>query len=161
MEELKKRTFTLELTDDDVTRLANKAASAGMSMGELLASFVGDLVCGSHTNGSDERMLAQSWFDRCGFSYFPSNDVARLAQGLQLDDAIYYAAEYVATADDLEDAKNDPDCPADELEAIEETVADNQQAFSNIITMCKCEGSFDEVLAAVLAWNADTKKYLQ
>ena len=33
----------------------------------LLASFIGDLVDGTFTNGSDERYLAEDWFNRCGF----------------------------------------------------------------------------------------------
>ena len=106
MEELKKRTFTLELTDDDVTRLANKAASAGMSMGELLASFVGDLVCGSHTNGSDERMLAQSWFDRCGFSYTTDADktlIQYMCSGLSVTDIECF----VANISEIESIKED------------------------------------------------------
>ena len=33
-----------------------------------MENFISDLVGGSRTNGSDERMLAHQWFDRCWFS---------------------------------------------------------------------------------------------
>lgn len=36
-----------------------------MTIGELLENFVGDLVDGDYSNGSDERLYIKSWFDRC------------------------------------------------------------------------------------------------
>lgn len=61
------RSFTLELSDADVLRLCKKAGGVGMTAEELLKSFVGDLIDGTYSNGSDERMYAGEWFDRCGF----------------------------------------------------------------------------------------------
>lgn len=63
------RSITLKLSDADVTRLWQKAGCAGMTPDELLSSFIGDLVCGTYSNGSDERMFAQDWFARCGFEH--------------------------------------------------------------------------------------------
>lgn len=37
----------------------------------MLESFIGDLTCGTYSNGSDERDLANQWFERCGFGMFP------------------------------------------------------------------------------------------
>lgn len=62
------RTFKLNLSDADVTRLYEKAAEASIAPEQLLENFIGDLVCGTHTNGSDERTRAEEWFDRCWFS---------------------------------------------------------------------------------------------
>ncbi|MEL7656177.1 MAG: hypothetical protein AAGU75_09750 [Bacillota bacterium] len=62
------RNLTLNLSSADVNRLFEKAGSVGMTPSELLENFVGDLVNGTYTNGSDERMYANAWFDRCGFS---------------------------------------------------------------------------------------------
>ena len=70
---IRERTFKLKLSDADVERLAMKAAEGGLTMEELLENFIGDLVCGTHSNGSDERMYAQQWYDRCHFgSYAPT-----------------------------------------------------------------------------------------
>lgn len=64
------RTFKLNLSDADVGRLFKKAAEVSLTPEQLLENFIGDLVNGTYSNGSDERMLAGEWFDRCPFSYF-------------------------------------------------------------------------------------------
>lgn len=42
---IKERSIGINLSDADLQRLWEKAGSVGMTAGELLASFVGDLVC--------------------------------------------------------------------------------------------------------------------
>ena len=37
-------------------------------MGELLENFINDLIIGERSNGSDERMYAEQWFQRYWFS---------------------------------------------------------------------------------------------
>ncbi|MEG0491496.1 MAG: molecular chaperone GrpE [Hydrogenoanaerobacterium sp.] len=65
---IKERTIGVKLSDADMQRLWVKAGIVGMTPGELIATFIGDLVDGTYSNGSDERMYAEEWFDRCGFS---------------------------------------------------------------------------------------------
>ena len=60
----------LRLSEADCERLAKKAGSVGLTVPSLLEHFIGDLVDGTYTNGSDERMHAEQWFDRCGFGMF-------------------------------------------------------------------------------------------
>ena len=67
----------LQLAADDCQRLAMKAAGCGLTISELLENFVNDLVCGADTNGSDERMYAEQWFERCWFSYQPEETLLR------------------------------------------------------------------------------------
>lgn len=64
------RTFRLNLSDADVERLFKKAAEVSLTAEQLLENFIGDLLDGTYSNGSDERILAGEWFDRCWFSYF-------------------------------------------------------------------------------------------
>jgi hypothetical protein len=64
---IKDRTLVLKLSDADCDRILQKATSHSMTVSELLESFIGDLVDGTFTNGSDERYLAEDWFNRCGF----------------------------------------------------------------------------------------------
>lgn len=47
IETIRKRTIELELSDADVKRIAEKAGAHGMTVGKLLESFIGDLVCGT------------------------------------------------------------------------------------------------------------------
>ena len=52
---IKERTITLKLSDADVERISNKAERHGLTVSELLENFIGDLVGGTYSNGSDER----------------------------------------------------------------------------------------------------------
>ena len=71
IETIKKRQIKLELSDEDCDRLERKCGEYGLTIGELIENFVGDLVGGTYSNGSDERMYAQQWFERCWFGMFP------------------------------------------------------------------------------------------
>ena len=63
----RKRTIHLNLSDADCKRISTYAAKANITVSQLLESFIGDLVNGTYTNGSDERDYAQEWFERCGY----------------------------------------------------------------------------------------------
>ena len=69
-EPLEKRTFTVELTQDTFNRFIEKVYADGTTPSEVLEGFINDLVCGSHTRGSDERMYAEQYYDRCCYGDF-------------------------------------------------------------------------------------------
>lgn len=71
IETIRSRTIEVKLSDADVKRISEKAAAHGLTVGELIENFIGDLVCGIYSNGSDERMYAEQWFERCWFGMFP------------------------------------------------------------------------------------------
>ena len=71
IETIKERTVTLNLSDADCDRLARKCGESGLTIGKLLENFVGDLVDGTYSNGSDERDYADRWFERCWFGMSP------------------------------------------------------------------------------------------
>ncbi len=52
---IKERTIHLNLSDADCKRISTYAAKANITVSQLLESFIGDLVNGTYTNGSDER----------------------------------------------------------------------------------------------------------
>lgn len=62
------RNITIKLPDDDVDALCKKAGKTELTVSQLIENFISDLIDGSRTNGSDERMYAQQWFERCWFS---------------------------------------------------------------------------------------------
>lgn len=89
---IKKREFVLELSNADVERICDKAAIVGLSPEKLLEAFIGDLVDGTYAHGSDERMYANQWYDRCGFTYLAEkNLVTYLARE---DEADYFFEKY-------------------------------------------------------------------
>ena len=87
---IKERTVKLNLSDADCERIARYAGKANLTIGELLANFIGDLVNGTYSNGSDERDLADQWYERCGFGMFPEKTLLRhiLENGEDMEDFI-------------------------------------------------------------------------
>ena len=67
---IKERKITVKLSDKDCNRLARKCGKHGLTVGELIENFIGDLVGGTYSNGSDERDYAERWFERCWFGMF-------------------------------------------------------------------------------------------
>ena len=65
IETIRERKITVKLSDADCDRLARKCGEHGLTIGELIENFVGDLVGGTYSNGSDERDYADQWFERC------------------------------------------------------------------------------------------------
>lgn len=61
---IRERTLKIKLSDADCKRIADKAGINGMTVAELLQHFIGDLVDGTYSSGSDERELAEEWFER-------------------------------------------------------------------------------------------------
>ena len=62
--EVSERTVGIQMSDEDAEKLSALAANHGKTVSELLSGFVGDLICGSQTNGSDEREFAELWLNR-------------------------------------------------------------------------------------------------
>ena len=64
--------MTISLDKGDWPRFYEKAAGVGLSLEELIETFINDLICGEHSNGGDERDLAYACFERCHFSHSTS-----------------------------------------------------------------------------------------
>lgn len=89
IETIRERNITIKLSDADVKRICKKAGSVGLNVSVLLENFIGDLVDGTYSNGSDERMHANEWFERCGFGMFPDKTFVRyLIEWDQIDEAL-------------------------------------------------------------------------
>lgn len=88
-EELRTRTIEINLSDADVKSVSELAGSHGLTIGKLIENFIHDLVGGAHSNGSDERMFARQWFERCWFGMFPDYTFLRhLIEWDELDTAM-------------------------------------------------------------------------
>ena len=101
IETIKPRTITVNLSDADVRRLAEKSGEGGLTISELLENFIGDLVDGTYSNGSDERMYAEQWYQRCWFAMFSDDTFLKfLLLWGDLDD-------YIDLMDELESNKKE------------------------------------------------------
>lgn len=57
IETIRERKITVKLSDADCDRLARKCGEHGLTIGELIENFVGDLVGGTYSNGSEKEDL--------------------------------------------------------------------------------------------------------
>ncbi len=102
IEIIRERKITVKLSDADCDRLARKCGEHGLTIGELIENFVGDLVDGTYSNGSDERMYVQQWFERCWFGMFPEPSLLNhlLSEG-------YEPQHFLDALNNIETAKRD------------------------------------------------------
>ena len=90
IETIRPRTIKVKLSESDVKRISEKATAHGLTVGELIQNFIDDLVRGTYSNGSDERMYTVQWFNRCLFGMFPDLTSLRyLIEWGGLDEVIY------------------------------------------------------------------------
>ena len=101
---MRKRTFKLNLIDDDCEDFIIKAASVGLTPEKLLENFINDLICGVCTNGSDEREYAERWFNRCDFRMFPDQTFGSYL--FEMGDGIGWIDEILKCVERREDSRN-------------------------------------------------------
>lgn len=112
---IKERSITIKLSDADCERISIKSGKHGLTVGELLENFIGDLVSGTYSNGSDERERANSWFERCWFSWMNEDTLIHylLDWGHDVDD-------FLTTYDELKYFEANPQEFADEVSDLED-----------------------------------------
>lgn len=148
IETIRERNIGVRLSDADCRRIAEKAARVGMTVEELIASFIGDLVDGTYTNGSDERMYAQRWFDRCGFQMMAEETLLSwLVSTGGVDwfmrnyhSKISFEKEWLQTED------------PDEKEYLTEEIADCEDTMRREYDESGSKEGFEEAVAKVVAW---------
>lgn len=157
---IRERNITLKLSDADVERICEKAGRAGLSVSGLLENFIGDLVCGTYSNGSDERMYAQEWFDRCWFgSYSDTNSLLKY-----LIEYGYDVLDYLRIYNEIENSKKpnyfvDPEDKEEELEYLSEWQEQLDEIIEEYKKDCKIENfSIDEEFKKI---NEYWDEYLQ
>lgn len=104
------RRFMLNLCDADLKALYEKAGSASITPELLIENFISDLVSGKYSNGSDERMYADNWYERCWFSMSEYDSLLAylIREGVYydfIDCCIVAATNKEAIKDCLEDDK--------------------------------------------------------
>lgn len=60
---VRERVFKVNLSDDDLKKLVSKAGSIGFTVGELLQSFIADLVNGTESYDSSCRSFIGDWYN--------------------------------------------------------------------------------------------------
>lgn len=165
---IKERNFTLKLSDTDVERVFQKAGGAGLTVSELLQNFIGDLVGGTYSNGSDERDFAQQWFERCWFGAFPERTFTQyLIQTDQLDFVLSLWDDIQVAKEELTYAFEHPEeYDAEEISALQEDITDWKKELNEIFEAFKKEAkpnttdSLEQEIGHAEQWQSGLKKML-
>ncbi|MCT4564986.1 MAG: molecular chaperone GrpE [Maledivibacter sp.] len=159
IETIKPRQFNLNLSDADVKRIFKKAGACNITVEYLLESFIGDLISGTYSNGSDERMYAENWFERCGFSWmYNKTFLIYLLQYDFLEDAIGIYEDIQVFKEELQYSKEEPkEFTKEEIEDLKIDLEDSQNElnshYSNYIEWAECNGrSLEEEMKEIFEW---------
>lgn len=163
IETIRERTITIKLSDADVERVFKKAGSHGLTVSELLQNFIGDLVYGTYSNGSDERMHANEWFERCWFGMFPDKTFLRyLIEWDQLENAATLWDDILGTKEEIEFSKthteqfDDEEIQSlnDDLKSFEEEL---NEIFEDFKKWAKDEkiGTLEEEIEKIIKFNQE------
>lgn len=128
IETIKDRTITVRLSDADCERLYNLCGAHNITVASLLENFIGDLVGGTYTNGSDERDYARIYFERCWFGMFPESTLLNWLLNSAYDvydDFLEVIGNIEAGYAELEDYKKDPSVfDEEEIEFLKNDIQD-------------------------------------
>ena len=73
MKYMQTNTYCLHVSRDELEALYFKASCVSVTIEQLLKDIIADLVGGTFTHGSDERMYADFWYTRWGAETYPHN----------------------------------------------------------------------------------------
>lgn len=161
---IRERNITVKLSDADCNRLARKCGEHGLTVGELIENFIGDLIGGTHSNGSDEKMYAEQWFERCWFGMFPEPTL--------LNYLLYWGYEpedYLDTLDNIETAQEEkkyleehPEEADEEAQYIDNDIADWEEELKDMRADWKPEKepNMDEELEIIKKWVKEKNQLL-
>ena len=151
------------------TVFSRKQAAWVLLRKNLLENFIGDLVDGTYTNGSDERMYAENWFDRCLFS-FDEYDTFLAYLIKNYEDRNFF--DLLDTVDDCQyelDDLDPKDFDSDEAYTeeqeyfnaqIEEAEEEIQEIFSNYLDCSGNTESYEKELAIIVRYRENLEKSL-
>lgn len=170
---IKTRKISLDLSDADVRSICEKAGQVGLTVSELLQNFIGDLVGGTYSNGSDERDFSQQWFDRCGFEMVPDESFSRyllnishvdgalvlwnsiLENRIELKQMEASLQKSTITKDDIASIQEDIDCLNEEISCYTEELT---ALFEDYKEHGGTDASLEVGMKSVLQWQTEFKQ---
>ena len=136
IETIKERTITVRLSDEDCESVFKLCGEHNITVAGLVESFIGDLVGGTYTNGSDERDYARRYFERCWFGMFPEPTLLNwlLNSGYDVYSDFLEVINDIGTGyAELEDYKKNPSVfDQEEIEFLKTDIEDWEQQIAEI-----------------------------
>lgn len=161
---IKARKIMVQLSDADCDRLAKKCGMHGLTIGELIENFIGDLVDGTRSNGSDERMYANQWFERCWFGMSQEPTLLN-----HLLDWGYDPEDYLDTLDNIETAIKEkeylarhPEEADEEAQYLDDDIESWQEELKDMRADWKPEKepNMDEELEIIKKWVKERDDFI-
>lgn len=132
-EELKPRQFMLSLSDADIKDFYRLAYRIGTTPAEILQGFICDLIDGTQTRGSDERMYAQQYIDRCCYDMMPQTFLSWILNDCRTEEIadLLQTADYAA-GDLTYYAENPAEADPGFIDDLKQTEAEARQEIADI-----------------------------
>ena len=167
IETIKDRYIKLKLSDADCERVYNLCGRYNINVAELLENFIGDLVGGTYTNGSDERLFARNYFERI----FDSSEECTLLRWLLWQDYDVYD-DFLEIIDniengyaELEDYKKDPSVfDEEEIEFLKTDIEDWEKQIADIkadFLKKRKDADWNQEVEKVLTWWKEKERCIQ
>ena len=156
------KNYTLNLSDHDTEAIARKAGSYNMTVPRLLEHFIADLIDGNYTNGSDERMYANQWLERCLFAHESDRNLITFICDHNYDfDAIQKILQSIEdTQWYLQEAKNKIESTDDSWKGITQMSYDDSGKPTGYIRSYKTHEDFiADCREAIESYEEDIKDY--
>ena len=118
---IREKTIKIHLSENDCKKLSELCGMYGLTVPRLLQGFIGDLVGGTATNGSDERELARAYINRAWFHMVDDSLLKWLIDyDYDIDNFLSYFELIEENRSMLEDAvKNPSEYDEDELDSLQ------------------------------------------
>lgn len=131
---IRERNITVKLSDADCNRLARKCGEHGLTVGELIENFIGDLVDGTHSNGSDEKNCAERWFNRCWFGMFSEQTLLNhlLHWGYEPEDYLDVLGNIESANENIKETEKEITQPSDKWKLLFHDKACTKACYSNV-----------------------------
>lgn len=154
--------LTLKLTGEDADRICRKAGEAEITVTELLQEFIGDLIHGRHTGGSDERDCADMWFNRRYSMLCDNNDFVRYALMYYNVDELLRVQESIEEYEEMlqdEEYEEDWDGLRENVEAWKSELEEVYAGFLEWSEPKKAEKNLDEDMQRLAAWKEGVERF--
>ena len=164
IETIRPKNITINLSEEDCRRISLRAANYDLTVGELLENFIGDLVDGTYSNGSDERAYAQAWAERCWFGIDTDNPEVKIIRWVGDE---YVDLEYLQTVlSQMEHCENvileDPDYEyieeyKQDLDAWKEELENYKKSYLEY----NPEGDWENDFPKLKNWMEETERFVK
>lgn len=165
IETIREKNIVVKLSEVDCERVSELCGEHGLTVGQLVENFIGDLVSGTYTNGSDERSMARAYFERCWFGMFPKETLLNyfLYMGFDVAELLNVLDNIETAKEEIEYSKENPEeYDEEELSFLEDDLNYWNKEFHRYVDdyMKKHpDVDFDKEMEAIKKWHEEKERF--